>query len=126
MPRAVLLEHHTPDGSMHYDWMVQRPAFGDRSPLSTFRIWERIDLAQTTTFEAERLPDHRPEYLDLEGPLSGNRGEVRRLCRGDLLIEHDSPSRCTFRGTLGSARGLWEGRARDGGRRWDFVFTTST
>ena len=27
---------------------------------------------------AERLPDHRLDYLDYEGPLSGQRGTVRR------------------------------------------------
>jgi hypothetical protein len=125
MPRAVLLEHTTPDGSMHYDWMVQRSHMGDQAPLATFRVWERLDLAQTTTFEAERLPDHRAAYLDLEGPLSGNRGEVRRLCRGEMTIESDSASRCAITGILGQAQGRWEGRVRDGGARWEFVFLST-
>jgi hypothetical protein len=33
--------------------------------------------------EAIRLPDHRLTYLDYEGPISGNRGTVTRIDRGD-------------------------------------------
>ncbi len=108
---------------MHYDWMVQRSGMGPGAPLLTFRVSERIDLGQSFSFEAERLPDHRAAYLDFEGPISGNRGEVRRVCRGQMDIEHDANWRCSIRGVLGEADGLWEGRARDGGLRWDFVFT---
>jgi len=126
MSRAVLLEHITPDGAMHYDWMVQRSGFGLQAPLATFRVHERIDQGQSFFFEAERLPDHRAAYLDFEGPIAGNRGEVRRICRGDMEIEHDAQWRCAIRGVLGDAEGLWEGRARDGGQRWDFVFTRAS
>jgi hypothetical protein len=31
---------------------------------------------------AQRLVDHRLEYLEYEGPVSGNRGSVARILRG--------------------------------------------
>jgi hypothetical protein len=39
-------------------------------------------VASTPTVGAERLGDHRIEYLHEEGPLGGNRGEVRRVEAG--------------------------------------------
>jgi hypothetical protein len=41
--------------------------------------------------EAVRLPDHRPAYLDFEGPVSGDRGHVKRIDRGDYEIVDESP-----------------------------------
>ena len=35
---------------------------------------------------AEALPDHRIAYLEYEGPVSGDRGEVRRWDRGSLTL----------------------------------------
>lgn len=37
---------------------------------------------------AEPLPDHRLAYLDYEGPVSGNRGAVRRWDQGTYQLEH--------------------------------------
>ena len=37
--------------------------------------------------EARRLPDHRVAYLEIEGPVSGGRGSVRRCDRGELELE---------------------------------------
>lgn len=37
------------------------------------------------------LPDHRPLYLDYEGPLSGQRGAVRRLAAGSHIVVSDQP-----------------------------------
>lgn len=106
MPRAVLLHHRLPDGSSHYDWMIQRvddPA----GSLVTFRVWERIDLGGVVSFDAERLADHRAEYLDYEGVVSGGRGEVVRIARGEIEIVRDEPRRFEAAGLLGHARGVW-------------------
>jgi hypothetical protein len=35
---------------------------------------------------AERLADHRLDYLKYEGPVSGDRGEVRRLDAGNYRM----------------------------------------
>ena len=34
---------------------------------------------------ARRIDDHRAEYLTYEGPISGDRGTVRRLTRGMVV-----------------------------------------
>jgi hypothetical protein len=42
---------------------------------------------------ADRLPDHRLAYLEYEGPVSGERGAVRRLDRGECRVLIDSDNR---------------------------------
>ncbi len=82
---TVQLRHVLPDGSEHVDWMIaQDPAGHDR--LITFRLPRRIDdLVEGETVIAEDIGLHRPAYLDYEGPVSGGRGEVTRLRRGDVV-----------------------------------------
>ena len=36
------------------------------------------------------LPDHRPDYLEYEGPISGGRGTVSRWDHGTYQIESES------------------------------------
>lgn len=85
----VLLHHETPDGSWHYDWMIQ--AAGDSGgDLITFRTRQRPDDPSCTHFPAERLADHRAAYLHYEGEISGGRGCVRRLAQGHCEIVHDA------------------------------------
>jgi hypothetical protein len=73
MPRYVLLEHDHPYphwdlllevGPVLWAWRLERPPVPGRP------------VAATRTF------DHRSMYLDYEGPVSGNRGTVRRHDRG--------------------------------------------
>lgn len=40
--------------------------------------------APDDTIEAVRIADHRLHYLDYEGPISGNRGQVQRVDRGEI------------------------------------------
>lgn len=79
----VLLEHHTaaPPG-VHWDLLIQVPG---QELLAAWRLTENpIDRAAPTP--AQRLPDHRPLYLDYEGEISRNRGTVLRLDRGDAVV----------------------------------------
>lgn len=72
MPRFVILHHRTlphaakPD---HYDLMLE-----DGDVLKTFTLWQLPDLSGPVTALADF--DHRREYLDYEGPVSNDRGEV--------------------------------------------------
>jgi hypothetical protein len=142
MGRAVLLEHlGSPadgdrpagpgDGAPHFDWMIERPetvrggqkgrdAQEHCGVLITFRVRERIDLGLVRRFRAERIGEHRAAYLEFEGELTGGRGRVRRLARGELNIEEDSTGAFACRGWLGSARGTFMGRR--GGSGWEFEF----
>jgi hypothetical protein len=73
MPRFVVLEHDRP--VLHWDLMLEA---GD--VLQTWRLAKPPALG--CAIEATALPDHRRIYLDYEGPISGDRGMVRRWDAG--------------------------------------------
>jgi hypothetical protein len=77
--RYVVL-HHTGVPDPHFDLMYEA---GPGAPLITYRAPAWPVAAPT---EVERLPDHRPAYLDYEGPVSDGRGDVRRVERGACRI----------------------------------------
>ena len=63
-----------------------------RDPLVTFRVPQRVDeLHAGQRLEAVRIADHRPAYLTYEGPISGDRGTVRRLARGTVVRLDERP-----------------------------------
>lgn len=102
----VLLIHETPDGAWHYDWMMQSAAVDPNAPLITFRTRHRPDDPACMSFPAERLADHRAAYLAYEGPVSGDRGRVRRLAQGTCQIIHDAGEFVVE----GDGFGRWTGR----------------
>ncbi|MHC4969814.1 MAG: hypothetical protein ACYTF4_14535 [Planctomycetota bacterium] len=88
---TVQLLHELPDGSRHVDWMIAQDPRG-RDPLVTFRVPQRVDeLHAGQRLEAVRIADHRPAYLTYEGPISGDRGTVRRLARGTVVRLDERP-----------------------------------
>ena len=87
MPRFVVLLHETPANcsrGTHFDLMLEHGAM--------LRTWALDRLPQLDeTVVAERLADHRPVYLDYEGDVSGERGQVRRVDQGEYEIIEDRP-----------------------------------
>lgn len=84
MPRFVILRHESPRG-LHFDFMLE---MGD-----VLKTWALPRLPEPgVEMPCESLGDHRPEYLDYEGPVSGGRGSVVRYDRGTYLIVHESES----------------------------------
>jgi hypothetical protein len=78
MPRYVVLYHEPGDASerpAHWDLMLE---YGN--VLRTWAIETTPNLDETLHLQA--LPDHRLEYLEYEGPVSGNRGLVTRIMSG--------------------------------------------
>lgn len=75
MPRFVLLEHDHP--TLHWDLMLE---VGEG--LWTWRLAAPLPAGQVVA--ACRIADHRRVYLDYEGPVSGNRGTVRREDHGQF------------------------------------------
>lgn len=75
--------------SPHFDLMFETELGG---ALITYRsaVWP---LENRT--ELQKLNDHRRAYLTFEGPLSGNRGTVRRVVRGAFRWI-DRPTRLRF------------------------------
>lgn len=88
MPRFVVLTHDHP--FLHWDFMLEWGAV-----LRTWRLHE--EPGTSAAISAEALPDHRRKYLDYEGPVSGDRGEVQRWDAGDYVLEGDESGRVTVR-----------------------------
>ena len=81
--RYVVLHHKTwPDHSDHYDLMLQTRVgeSDDERTLKTFATGgDEFPSAML-----KLVDDHRQAYLKFEGPLSGDRGSVRRADEGEL------------------------------------------
>jgi hypothetical protein len=70
--RFVLLEHRWQ--GVHYDLMLEVDG--------VLKTWKLAEPLQPGPQPAEASFDHRLFYLDYEGPIGGNRGEVRRVDSG--------------------------------------------
>lgn len=106
MPRFVLLRHECPREykPSHWDLMLEMDGMLATWELSKLpAAWaDALKLDQRENDSptvATRLPDHRLAYLDYEGPVSGNRGEVTRTAHGTFEILESNPD--TLIATLG-------------------------
>lgn len=127
----MVLLRHDGYGPSHIDLLLER----DDGPLVTFRaplgIALLLEPGAGASFDAERSPDHRRIYLDYEGPVTSDRGTVRRVATWTLsaltetahglafvVAEPATPTgdaaRCTDWIARADPRGLWrfEGRGR--------------
>ena len=96
MPRFVLLEHDHPH--LHWDLMLEAGA--------VLRTWRLAGVPRPGTPVAALASfDHRLAYLDYEGPVSGDRGRVRRVDAGTFAWEDDRDGRVVLRMEGGQFRG---------------------
>lgn len=120
MPRFVILEHSPGLAGprvRHWDFMLEA---GD-----SLRTWAlAAEPAIGATVEATALPDHRPAYLEYEGPVSGDRGTVARFDRGEYQVESESPaSLCvTIAGSRLRGKARLQQESADA-QRWRCEFT---
>src|SRR3954453_3790969 len=107
MPRFVLLYHDCPptyERTSHWDFMLEvgdvlRTWSVEQLPRNWNVSWSRTFaacphcplLAPDNTVTAVKLNDHRLDYLELEGTLSGDRGNVIRVAAGTYLSEYNAP-----------------------------------
>ena len=104
MPRFVLLEHRW--NGVHWDFMLEI------APGGMLRTWAiDAEIVAGRSLPARALGDHRSEYLDYEGEVSGGRGAVRRIDRGEYTVEIWTPERVRARLAGGQLAGLVELRA---------------
>lgn len=64
--------------------------------LLTWQLPCRPDSLDRLPMPARRIADHRKAYLTYEGPVSKNRGAVRRVDAGRLVIQELSDRICRF------------------------------
>jgi hypothetical protein len=96
MPRYVILEHDHP--IRHWDFMLE---VGE--VLRTWRLEAPPSPGQGVRAEASF--DHRPLYLDYEGPLSGGRGSVARWDAGTFAWAANTEARVVAHLEGGRLRG---------------------
>ncbi len=88
MSSAFVILIHSGNGPTHYDLMIRQD-----QALATWRLEQSpADLPPGEALPARRIQDHRLEYLDYEGPVSRQRGEVRRLDRGPCRLLECHPT----------------------------------
>lgn len=78
--RYVIL-HHEIGGGEHWDLMLER---GD--VLLTWQLLREPVSPADLPIPAHRIQDHRKAYLEYEGPLTGDRGIVKRVDHGAVTF----------------------------------------
>lgn len=78
MPRFAILEHDYP--VCHWDFLLE-----DGDKLLTWRLSAAPESG--VVLDAQQTFDHRKLYLDYEGPVSGERGNVTRWDGGTFEWE---------------------------------------
>lgn len=73
--RYAILRHEAV-AEPHFDLLFET------APGSMLAAWRAPRWPITRRTRLLRLPDHRPLYLDYEGPVSGDRGRVNRVAGG--------------------------------------------
>ena len=114
MPRFVVLEHRIV--GTHWDLMLQ-----DARDLRTWAL--DAPPALDVDIPARELAAHRLIYLDYEGPISADRGEVRRVAAGTFVARCWNPGKVAARLSGPQLRGeMTVARAETGvpGRDWVF------
>lgn len=111
VPRFVILQHDHP--TLHWDLMLETGGV-----LRTWRL--AGPPSPGSAVAAEPLGDHRILYLDYEGPVSGNRGTVRRWDAGTYSGLTQQAEVTEFELVGGIVLGHCEISRHDGGR-WQCV-----
>ncbi|KAA0137947.1 hypothetical protein FYZ48_14850 [Gimesia chilikensis] len=121
MQQYVILRHDHPE--LHWDLMLEE---GD--VLKTWRLPQppEIDPASDETsldLTAEALPDHRLVYLEYEGPVRGDRGEVSRWDRGTFTLLERSEDQLVALLTGEELAGRITLKKQDSENRWTLNYT---
>lgn len=96
----VVLEHLT--DPVHFDVMLEREEI-----LWTWAYYDETFPAIFQELSLERIQDHRKKYLTYEGPISGDRGKVRRVESGNYQLQLNE---------AGTKKGRFQGE------QWSFFF----
>ena len=88
MPTKFVILHHRVAESEHWDLMLQH---GD--VLLTWQLLREPVDRSSLPIPARRIGEHRKAYLEYQGPISGDRGHVRRVDAGTVEFEEITPDR---------------------------------
>jgi hypothetical protein len=112
MLRFVILTHDHP--FWHWDLMLEQGG-----SLKTWRL--DAEPAPAVTIKATLLPVHRLHYLEYEGPVSGDRGEVHRWDHGWYEMLEETGDSLVIRLAGTRLQGTVRIQDRDGGACFSFA-----
>lgn len=92
--------YHRLKASEHWDLMLEQGEI-----LLTWQLERDPTGPSPFPIPARRIGDHRKAYLTYEGPISGDRGEVRRVDAGTLDFDSTTADRVVFTLAGGRLRG---------------------
>lgn len=98
--RFVILQHEAEDGE-HWDLMLE-----GEDVLRTWRLAREPIDRTSLPIPAKRIFDHRKSFLEIEGPLRGDRGRVRRVDSGTVDYRQITDSDWVFELHGGRLSGL--------------------
>ena len=112
--RFVLLYHELPNDATrtsHFDLMLEEGA--------TLRTWALDDDPTVrTNCQGVELAPHRLAYLEYEGPISGNRGSVRRVDAGAFEWRRREAERLEISFSGRHLQGSWRFTLNPLDQRW--------
>lgn len=127
LKRFVILNHQFDDnqtGTSHWDLMLELDGKLLTWQLAAFpELYTEVQ--QSFEIPAQQINDHRIDYLELEGPVSGNRGTVRRECEGTYEIVSLEPLIVRLFPADAEARFGWKAQFLDVQRAWEFELQTN-
>jgi hypothetical protein len=123
MPRFVVLRHEMPSSGrtgVHWDLMLEHDG--------RLRTWALgAEPAAGVEIAADALADHRLDYLQYEGRISGDRGEVRRWDEGTYQVQRETPDEIAIQLAGKQLPGTAVLRRMPNDvQRWTFVFSASS
>jgi hypothetical protein len=89
-----VIQHHI-NNNEHFDLMIELEN-SDKLLVLKISSLDINSLLSNTVIKAERLPDHRKEYLEYEGPVSGGRGSVKIFDSGRCRTILYKEDKCEF------------------------------
>ncbi|MBI5724143.1 MAG: hypothetical protein HZA50_09315 [Planctomycetes bacterium] len=115
--RFVILQH-AGYGQEHYDLML---SLGEA--LATWQLAEPPrDANAGKAINCRRLADHRLEYLQYEGPVSGGRGSVTRIDEGEFQTLNRQDDKWVFQASGRLLNGCYELALSAAGQADEWVF----
>lgn len=90
--RFVLLQHAWPPDRDHWDLMLEHDGV-----LMTWQLPRSPIPPSELPMPAGRIQDHRLAYLQYEGPISHDRGQVHRVDGGRLQVIKHTAATLVFR-----------------------------
>jgi hypothetical protein len=121
MQQYVILRHDFPE--LHWDLMLENEGVLQTWRLNTPPALDHAADESSIDLVAEALPDHRIAYLEYEGPVSEDRGEVSRWDRGTFSLLEQSDELLVALLTGNELAGRLTLKKTEKGNQWSLNYT---